>query len=120
MKFCCIRLIDVMYQDSNTKNGGEILIHTYMLSILLSFHCKSIQNNHHGKQLLPYFLSFLFQSDKKNYVSWEQKLNLQNDRTPNYTVYPKMVKKYRVLQKLDLKKAILKNAYFLPSNDLKI
>ena len=76
MKFCNIRLIDVMYQDSNTKNGGEILIHTYLLSILLLFHSKAIQNNHHGKQLLPYFFNILFQTDKKMYVSWEQKLNL--------------------------------------------
>ena len=65
-----------MYQDSNTKNGGEILIHTYLPSILLSFHSKSIQNNHHGKQLLSYFFNFLFQTDEKMYVSWEQKLNL--------------------------------------------
>ena len=76
MKFCNIRLIDVMYQDSNTKNSGEILIHTYLLSILLSFHSKSIQNNHQGKQLLSYFFNFLFQTDEKIYVSWQQKLNL--------------------------------------------
>ena len=65
MIFCNIRLIDVIYQDSITKNGGEILIHTYLLSILLSFHSKYIQINRHGKQLIPYFFSFLFQTDKK-------------------------------------------------------
>ena len=76
MKFCNIRLTDVMYQDSNTKNDDEILIHTYLPSILLLFHSKSIQNNHHGKQLLSYFFNFLFQTDKKIHVSWQQKLNL--------------------------------------------
>ena len=110
MKFCNIGFIDVMYQDPNTKYGCEILIHIYLLSILLSFHSKSIQNNHHGKQLLSYSFNFLFQTDKKIHVSWQHKLNIQNDQTPNYTVHSKKFKKYRVLQKLDLKKAILKNA----------
>ena len=65
-----------MYQDSNTKNDDEILIHTYLPSILLLFHSKSIQNNYRGKQLLSYFFDFLFQTDKKIHVSWQQKLNL--------------------------------------------